>query len=137
MATPTTVREALQALITSLEDDHQTCLWCEEWDGEGHSPDCILGTAKKLANEEPTTAPPYIYAFLEDDVGAAWDELVDERDEGDEDAPNAPTWADLDPDTRTRLLDTLSEAVSNSSIPEAMADVLFAVASQHAKGDTS
>ena len=38
---------ALSAIVTSLEDDHQSCAWCEDesWYGKGHKDGCLLGEA--------------------------------------------------------------------------------------------
>ena len=42
--------DILREITGSLEDDHQTCLWCEdeEWTGPGHRSGCPLGRAKTL-----------------------------------------------------------------------------------------
>jgi hypothetical protein len=45
---------ALENIIGSLEDDHQTCVWCEDdesWDGEGHISSCLIGLANAAISE--------------------------------------------------------------------------------------
>ena len=57
----------LGEITASLEDDHQTCLWCEDesWYGPGHTSACVLGRANALlARVKGAKGPEWVNVYV-------------------------------------------------------------------------